>query len=180
MNQPPPTIAVRHALVVGAAEVLARPLAVALARRGATVSVAALTADRDEVTAAHSILNECWSLVREGGVVELGSAESVAAALAALEAAVGPLDCAVVFAPAGLAVLTAAGEGMRERGAGRVVFVGDDGGASRDADAEMAAAEAWASTTPLGPVYVLLMNGRRTPIEGVVDGVLSPPPEAPR
>ncbi len=170
-----PLVAVRHALIIGAAEPLARPLAVALARHGATVSIAALTADRDEVTAAHSILNECWSLGRDGQAVELAAAPSAASALAALEGAVGPFDLAVAFAPAALDVLGAAGERMRERGAGRVVFVGESAGAGPDTTPDLAAAERWAGTHALGPVHVEIANAHGSPPERLLELVAGDP-----
>jgi len=153
---------VRHALVAGVAEPPARALAVALARHGATVSVAPLSMERDEVTAAHSILNECWSLGREGQALELG-ASGAAEAIAALEAAVGPLDLAVAFAEAGLDVLTAAGARMRERGTGRVVFAGDAAASAR-----------WSSIAPRAP-SALAVDVRGAAPERLLELVLGEP-----
>lgn len=141
----------RHALVAGVTSGFGRALAVALAEAGATVSVTTRVAgDLAETAAAHSVLNECWTLGGEGRVLEvdLTEAEAVAAAVDGLESDVAAIDVlvnAVHESPAGalgpigevgaqawratweanvtsaFAVTRAVGPRMAERGRGRVV-----------------------------------------------------------
>lgn len=87
----------RHALLTAATGPLARALAVALAEAGADVSVTTLHDDDAEETQANSILNECWSLGREGQArrLDLTDPAAVEAAVAALEAEVAPIDILV-------------------------------------------------------------------------------------
>lgn len=143
----------KHALVTGARGPLARAAAVALAEAGATVSVTTLEATQRDEVAANSILNECWAAGSQDGqarTIDLLDAAAVEEAVAALEAAVGPVDILVNAAHvAGLkpvlestlddwngelgrnatAVFVptlAVGRRMVERGRGRVVnFVSD-------------------------------------------------------
>ena len=87
----------KHALVTGATGPLARALALALAEAGADVSVTTLHDDAAEEVQANSILNECWSLDRKGEArrIDLTAPAAVAAAVAALEDAVAPVDILV-------------------------------------------------------------------------------------
>lgn len=87
----------RHALVTAATGPLGRALAVALAEAGADVSVTTLHDDPAEETQANSILNECWSLGRKGQARRLNLTDpaAVETAVAALEAAVAPIDILV-------------------------------------------------------------------------------------
>lgn len=91
-----------HALVAGAGGPLARPAAVALAEAGATVSLFTAADDRAQEVEAQSILNECWSLGRDGEVVRLDATDAghIAAALDAIEAKRGPLAVLVTVPPA--------------------------------------------------------------------------------
>lgn len=87
----------KHALVTAAGSNLGRALAVALAEAGARVSVTTLRDEDREEPAVHSVLNECWSLGREGAMrrVDLAAPASVEAAVASLEEEVGPIDILV-------------------------------------------------------------------------------------
>lgn len=86
-----------HALVTAAGSDLGRALAVALAEAGATVSVTTLRDDPAEEPAVHSVINECWSLGREGAVrrLDLTNLAAVEAACDALEQQCGPIDILV-------------------------------------------------------------------------------------
>lgn len=83
----------RHALVAGVGGPLARPVAIALAEGGATVSLMTQGDDRAQEVEAQSILNECWSLGRDGQVCRLDSTDDTAveAALDRIEAQLGPV-----------------------------------------------------------------------------------------
>ncbi|MFN8585457.1 MAG: SDR family NAD(P)-dependent oxidoreductase [Dehalococcoidia bacterium] len=91
-----------HALVAGAGGPHARPAAVALAEAGATVSLFTQADDRAQEVEAQSILNECWSLGRDGEVVRLDATDAahLAAALDAIEAKHGPVSVLVTVPPA--------------------------------------------------------------------------------
>lgn len=91
-----------HALVAGAGGPHARPAAVALAEAGATVSLFTQADDRAQEVEAQSILNECWSLGRDGEVVRLDATDTghLAAALDAIEAKHGPVAVLVTVPPA--------------------------------------------------------------------------------
>lgn len=91
-----------HALVAGAGGPHARPAAVALAEAGATVSLFTQADDRTQEVEAQSILNECWSLGRDGEVVRLDATDAghLAAALDAIEAKHGPVAVLVTVPPA--------------------------------------------------------------------------------
>lgn len=91
-----------HALVAGAGGPHARPAAVALAEAGATVSLFTQADDRAQEVEAQSILNECWSLGRDGEVVRLDATDGahLAAALDAIEAKHGPVAVLVTVPPA--------------------------------------------------------------------------------
>ncbi|MEZ4553897.1 MAG: SDR family NAD(P)-dependent oxidoreductase [Dehalococcoidia bacterium] len=91
-----------HALVAGAGGPHARPAAVALAEAGATVSLFTQADDRAQEVEAQSILNECWSLGRDGEVVRLDATDAghLAAALDAIEAKHGPVAVLVTVPPA--------------------------------------------------------------------------------
>ena len=98
----PLDLAGRHALVAGAASPLSRGIAVALAEAGARVSLVTLADDPGEETSAHSILNECWTLGRDGRVAraDLADPEAAAATLEAIEREVGaPVDSLVIAVP---------------------------------------------------------------------------------
>jgi len=90
-----------HALVAGAGGPHARPAAVALAEAGATVSLFTQADDRGQEVEAQSILNECWSLGRDGEVVRLDATDTghLAAALDAIEAKHGPVAVLVTVPP---------------------------------------------------------------------------------
>src|SRR5262249_60630465 len=81
----------KQALVPGVGGPLARPAAVALAEAGATVSLLTQADDRAQEVEAQSILNECWSLGRDGEVHRLDSRDAAAvdAAIEELEARLG-------------------------------------------------------------------------------------------
>ena len=141
-------LAGRHALVAAAREPEGRALALALAAAGATVSVATARDDRAEEVTAHSILNECWTLGRDGRALRLDLADPAAAedALDGLEAAVAPLDALVIAPPRegdgdASAFAEAAARRMAERGVGRIALcAGADGGeAARALAASLAA-----------------------------------------
>ena len=131
---------------------LGRSLAVTLAEAGADVSLTTLTGARDEEFEANSILNECWSLGRQGGahVLDLADPAAFESALDAAERMVGPVSIlvntgqAVPAVPAVPAVETdlevweralrlvataayvptlVVGRRMLERGAGRIVSI---------------------------------------------------------
>jgi NAD(P)-dependent dehydrogenase (short-subunit alcohol dehydrogenase family) len=139
----------QHALIAGVGGPLARPVAVALAEAGATVSLMTQADERTQEVEAQSILNECWSLGRDGQVARLDSTDKAAVedALDRLEAQLGPVDVlATVHQPvrripatsitredwdAAIAVsgtsvavpVLALGRRMAERGSGRIVNV---------------------------------------------------------
>ncbi|MGE0228559.1 MAG: SDR family NAD(P)-dependent oxidoreductase [Dehalococcoidia bacterium] len=91
-----------HALVAGAGGPYARAAAVALAEAGATVSLFTQADDRAQEVEAQSILNECWSLGRDGEAVRLDATDAghLAAALDAIEAKHGPVAVLVTVPPA--------------------------------------------------------------------------------
>ena len=145
----PFTLEGTHALVAGAGSPLARPAAVALAEGGAVVSLFTQADDRTQEVEAQSILNECWSLGRDGQVCRLDSTDTatVVAALDHLEARVGPIsvlvtvhppvrhqfaaeatrltwDAAIAYAATAVVVPNlAVGRRMLDRGGGRIVNV---------------------------------------------------------
>lgn len=86
-----------HALVAGAVGPVGRALAVGLAEAGARVSVTTLTGDMSEEPVANSILNECWTLGRDGRALTLDLTDpgAVDTALGTLEREVAPLDILV-------------------------------------------------------------------------------------
>jgi hypothetical protein len=118
-----------HAVVLGAAHPLARPVAIALAQAGVVVSIAALGTERDEVTLAHSIHNQLWSMSRDGQALTLEGSDGTGA-LAYLETVFASLDIAVGLGVASLEPLRAAAARMRARGGGRLIFVADPGDAA--------------------------------------------------
>jgi len=87
----------QHAVVAGAVGPAGRALAMALAEAGARVSATTLTRDPAEEPAAHSILNECWTLGRDGKALtlDLTDAGAVGTAFGALEREVAPIDILV-------------------------------------------------------------------------------------
>ena len=93
----------RSALVVGAGGPYARLVAVALAEAGARVSIATAAELAAQETEANSILNECWTLGRDGIVLRLDAAvpAAVEAALERVDREAGPLDLLVHAAPPG-------------------------------------------------------------------------------
>ena len=137
----------RHALVTAGGSPLGRALAVGLAEAGATVSVTTLRDDPAEEPGVHSVINECWSLGREGAVrrVDLTNLAAVEAACRSLAEQIAPIDIVVNaahVAPVGpleeatpeawraaldanvtsaFTVCRAAGPLMLERGRGRIV-----------------------------------------------------------
>jgi 2-deoxy-D-gluconate 3-dehydrogenase len=138
----------RHALVTAAADPLGRPFALALAEAGATVSVTTLRAgDAGEEAAVNSVVNECWTLGRDGRAlaVDLASEAAVETAIVELWSGVGPIDILVNaayqptlasiartgadewraavdrHATAAFNAMRAAGTRMAERGYGRIV-----------------------------------------------------------
>lgn len=96
------TLEGKHALVSGVGGPLARAAAVALAEGGATVSLFTQADDRAQEVEAQSILNECWSLGRDGQVCRLDSTDEIAveAALDRLEVEMGPISVLVTVHPA--------------------------------------------------------------------------------
>lgn len=146
------TLEGKHALVTGVGGPLARPAAVALAEGGATVSLFTQADDRAQEVEAQSILNECWSLGRDGQVCRLDSTDELAvqSALDRLEAQVGPISVLVTVHPAAwhqpaaaadrsawdaeiacsatavVVPVLAAGRRMLDRGGGRIVNVVSD------------------------------------------------------
>ena len=93
----------RHVLIAGVAEPVGRALAVALAEAGADVSVTTHHDDPAEEVTANSILNECWSIGREGRALrlDLGDLDAVTDGLSRLEQELAPVDLAVnaAFSP---------------------------------------------------------------------------------
>jgi len=87
----------RHALVTGATTDLARAMATALAEAGADVSATTLHDDPAEAAAAANIVAACAAMGRHGTVrqVDLASPPDVAAAVAAIESEVAPVDILV-------------------------------------------------------------------------------------
>ena len=140
MTGSPAVMEGQHALVVGASRSLGRAAALVLAEAGACVSLTTVRVDdRGEEARVHSVLNECWTLGRDGRVLtlELEGAHFDAPAfdelVAELEREFGPLTVLVSIEPgraasrpaarASLSVAQAVGRRMRTRGAGRIVFV---------------------------------------------------------
>ena len=94
----PFSLAGKHALVTGATTPLARGLAVGLAEAGAKVSVTTTNAVMAEEVEANSILNECWAAAGASGLaktLDLTDPAAMAAAVAEIEAAHGPIDILV-------------------------------------------------------------------------------------
>ncbi|MSQ28974.1 MAG: SDR family oxidoreductase [Dehalococcoidia bacterium] len=83
----------RHALVAGASGALGRVLALALAEAGADVSLTTLHDDPGEHDEVREILDECHALGRAGTTqrIDLADPDAVEAAIAAIEAATGPI-----------------------------------------------------------------------------------------
>jgi NAD(P)-dependent dehydrogenase (short-subunit alcohol dehydrogenase family) len=87
----------RHALVAGATGELGRAVAVGLAEAGARVSVTTARDIAEEETVAQSILNECWSMARDGVAqrLDLTDGAAVASAAATLARDVAPVEILV-------------------------------------------------------------------------------------
>lgn len=87
----------KHALVTGATGPLQRSLALALAEAGSDVSVATSTVHLDEEVKANSILNECWSIGRQGEALTINLTEEAAVeeAIVGLEERIAPVDILV-------------------------------------------------------------------------------------
>lgn len=130
----------RHALVVGASRPLGRAAALALAEAGARVSLTTVHAgDPGEEARVHSVLNECWTLGRDGRVLTLElegagfDAPAFDGVVEELERELGPLTVLVSIEPGravswstasvSFSVAQAVGRRMRSRGAGCIVFV---------------------------------------------------------
>ena len=178
-------LAGRNALVVGAGGPYARLAAIALAEAGARVSIATAAEVAAQETEANSILNECWTLGRDGIVLRLDAADpaAVEAALDRVDREAGPLHLLVHAAPAGeepdgtLAAATSAFvciAAARRRIAGRadarVLYLidaqgtADAGGADREAALDFAGALSEQTDDEAVTVQALLVTRGTAPM----------------
>lgn len=87
----------KHALVTGATGPLQRSVVLALAEAGCDVSVTTVTDQLDEEVQANSILNECWSIGRQGEALTINLTDEAAIeeAIISLEERIAPVDILV-------------------------------------------------------------------------------------